>query len=103
MIPRNGHEWGSLGGFTGGAKTTESIMVGGEILLVIALEFLDEVADEPITKVLATKVRVTGGGLDLENTLFNSKQGNIEHSMPPLYLSLPTKRISGPDPGEKYA
>ena len=78
-------------------------MVGGEILLAIALEFLDEVADEPITKVLATKVRVTGGGLDLENTLFNSKQGNIEHSMPPLYLSLPTKRISGPDPGEKYA
>ena len=82
MIPRNGHEWGSLGAFTGGAKTTESIMVGREILLVVALELLDEVADEPVAKVLATKVRVTGGGLDLEDILFNSKQGNIEHSMP---------------------
>ena len=68
MIPRNGHEWGSLGAFTGGAKTTGSIMVG-EILLVIALELLDEVADEPVAKVLATKARVTGDGLDLEDTL----------------------------------
>ena len=103
MIPRNGHEWGSLGAFICGAKTTKNIMVGGEIILVIALELLDEAAHEPVAKVLATKARVAGGGLDLEDTLFDSKQGNIEHSMPPLYLSLPTKRISGPDPGEKYA
>ena len=70
------------------------------MLLVIALELLDEVADEPVAKVLATKARVAGDGLDLEDTLFDSKQGNIEHSMPPLYPSLPTKRISSPDLGE---
>ena len=100
MIPRNGHEWGSLGAFTGGAKTTGSIMVGGGIVFIIALELLDEAADEPVAKVLVTGVRVTGAGLDLEDTLFNSKQGNIEHSTPPLRLSLPTRRISSPDLGE---
>ena len=73
------------------------------MLLVIALELLDEVAHEPVVKVLATKVRVTGSGLDLEDTIFNSKQGNIEHSTPPLCLSLPTKHISSLDLGEKYA
>ena len=46
----------------------------GEILLVLGLELLDEVADEPVANVLAIKVRVTGGGLDLEDTLFNSKR-----------------------------
>ena len=77
-------------------------MVGGEIFLVIALELLDEVAHEPVAKVLATKARVAGGGFDLEDALFDSKQGNIKHSMPPLYPSLPTKHISNPDLRDKY-
>ena len=99
----NGHEWGSLGAFTGGAKTTKSIMVG-EILSLLRLNsLLSDVADEPVAKVLAARVRVTGGGRDLEDTFFNGKQGNIEYSMTPLYPSLPTKRISSPDLGEKYA
>jgi len=38
---------GSLGAFTGG---TEATRVGGKVLLILALELLDEVVDEPVYK-----------------------------------------------------
>jgi len=63
-----------FGAFTGGTETTESVWVGGEVLLVLALELLDEVVYEPVVKVLATHVGVTGGGLDLEDTLLNGQE-----------------------------
>jgi hypothetical protein len=58
----------------------ESTRVGGEVLLVLALELLDEVVDEPVVEVLTTQVGVTGGGLDLEDTLLNGQEGDIESS-----------------------
>ena len=76
-------------------------MVGGETLLVIALELLDEVADEPVAKVLVTKFCVTGSGFDIQGTLFNNKQRDI--AMPSLYLSPLTKRIFSSDLEEKHA
>ena len=60
-------EESSLGTFTGGAKTTETTLVGGEVLLVLALEFLDEVINEPVVEVL-------------EDTLLNGQDGEIERS-----------------------
>ncbi|KAF9004966.1 hypothetical protein BDZ89DRAFT_1236656, partial [Hymenopellis radicata] len=36
--------------------------------------------DETVVKVLTTQVSVTGGGLDLEDTLLDGQQGNIESS-----------------------
>ena len=49
-------------------------------LLVLPLELLDEVVDETVVEVLTTKVSVTGGGLDLEDTLLDGQKGHIEGS-----------------------
>ena len=49
-------------------------------LLVLALELLDEVVDETVIEILTTKVSVTSGGLDFEDTLLDGQEGNIESS-----------------------
>ena len=49
-------------------------------LLVLALELLDEVVDETVIEILTTKVSVTSGGLDFEDTLLDGQEGNIECS-----------------------
>jgi hypothetical protein len=93
---------GTLGTLASGAETTESTSVGGEVLLVLALELGDEVGDEtareegvsiekgrerkkkskdePVVEVLTSQVRVTSGGLNLEDTLLDGKEGDIERS-----------------------
>ena len=55
-----------------------------EVLLVFALELLDEVVDERVVEVLATQVGVTGGGLDLEDTLLNGQERDIEGPAPKI-------------------
>jgi hypothetical protein len=45
---------------------------------VLALELRCEVVDETVVEVLTTQVSVTSGGLDLEDTLLNGKERNIE-------------------------
>jgi hypothetical protein len=47
-------------------------------LFKFALEFVDEVVDETVVKVLTTQVSVTGSGLDLEDTLLDGQERNIE-------------------------
>ena len=47
-------------------------------LLVLALELLDEVVDETVVEVFTTKVGVTSGGLDLEDTLLDGQERDIE-------------------------
>lgn len=47
-------------------------------LLVLTLELVDKVVDETVVKVLTTQVSVTSSGLDLEDTLFDGKEGDIE-------------------------
>jgi hypothetical protein len=50
-------------------------------LLVLALELLNEVVNETVVEALTTQVSVTGGGLNLEDTLFDhSQEGDIESS-----------------------
>ena len=69
---------GALGTLASGAETTESTGVGGQILLVLALELVDEVVDQTVVEVLTTQVSVTGSGLDLEDTLLDGQERNIE-------------------------
>ena len=47
---------------------------------MLALELLDEVVDETVIEILTTKVSVTSGGLDFEDTLLDGQEGNIESS-----------------------
>jgi hypothetical protein len=60
------------------AKTTNSTGICRDILLVLALEFLDEVVDETVIEIFTTKMSVTSGSLDFEDTVFNGQEGDIE-------------------------
>jgi hypothetical protein len=44
----------------------------------VYLELLNEMVDEVVIKVLTAKVGITSGGFDLENTLLNGQEGDIE-------------------------
>jgi len=73
-----GRREGSLGSLTCGSQSSQSSGVGGEVLLVLPLELLDKVVDESVVEVLTTQVGVTGSGLDLEDTLLNGEERDIE-------------------------
>ena len=47
---------------------------------MLALELLDEVVDETVIEILATKVSVTSGCLDFEDALLDGQKGDIEGS-----------------------
>ena len=47
---------------------------------MLAFELLNEVVDETVVEVLTTQVSVSGSGLDLEDTLLNGQEGDIESS-----------------------
>ena len=68
----------ALGTLASSAETTEGTSVGGQVLLVLALELVDEVVDETVVEVLTTQVSVTSSGLDLEDTLLNGEERDIE-------------------------
>jgi len=58
--------------------TLDSHAVIRKVNARLLLELLDDEADEVNVKVLTTKVGVTVGGLDLEHTLLNLENGDIE-------------------------
>ena len=62
------------------AKTTESASIGGEILLVLALELSDEVVDKAVVEVLTTQVGIASSRLNLEDTFFDGQERDIECS-----------------------
>jgi hypothetical protein len=66
---------GLLGGLT---DTLDGHTVAGKVDTGLLLELVDDVADEVNVEVLTTKVGVTVGGLDLEDTLLDLKDGDIE-------------------------
>jgi hypothetical protein len=66
---------GLLGGLT---DTLDSHAVTGQVNARGLLEVLDKVADEVDIEILTTKVGVTVGGLDLEDTVLDLKDRDIE-------------------------
>ena len=69
---------GSLGTLAVGSQTTESTLGSGDILVVLSLELADEVLDESVIEIFTTEVSITGSGLDLEDTVLNGEEGDIE-------------------------
>ena len=65
-----------------GDAPTDGTSVAGDVVLVLALEFLEKVRHEAVVKVLTTKVRVSGGRLDLEDALLDREQRNVERASP---------------------
>lgn len=63
----------ALGALASGTETTKGAGTGGEVLLVLALELFDEVIYDAVIEVFPTQVRVTGGSLNLENTLLDGQ------------------------------
>lgn len=69
---------GTLSTLTSSAETTESTSIAGEILAGLTLELLLKVVKEVSIEVLTTKVGVTSGSLNGEDTTLDVQQGNIE-------------------------
>lgn len=68
----------NLGLLSSLTDTLDSHAVAREVNALLGLELLDEVADKGDIEVLTTKVGVTVGGLDLEDTAGNLEDGDIE-------------------------
>ena len=68
----------NLGLFSGLADTLDGHAVARQVNARLLFELLHDVADESDVEVLTTKVGVTVGGLDLENTLGDLKDGDIK-------------------------
>lgn len=68
----------NLGLLSGLTDTLDGHAVAGKVDALLGLELLDEVTDEGNVEVLTTKVSVTVGGLDLEHTAGDLKDGDIE-------------------------
>ena len=71
---------GPLGTLASSSQTTHGTSVGGHVLLVLPLELSGEVVDHSVIEILTTQVSITSGGLDLEDTVLNGQQGDIESS-----------------------
>lgn len=67
-----------LGLLSGLADSLDGHAVTGEINVGVLLELLNDVADERDIKILTTKMGVTVGGLDLEDTVLDLENGDIE-------------------------
>uniref|UniRef100_A0A0E0FVL7 Uncharacterized protein n=1 Tax=Oryza nivara TaxID=4536 RepID=A0A0E0FVL7_ORYNI len=70
----------ALGALAGRAQPAQSTRVAADVLLVLALELLDEMVHHAVVEVLTTKVSVTSSGLHLENALLNGEQRHIERA-----------------------
>merc|ERR1712093_495168 len=69
---------GSLGTLAGGTQSAEGTGVAVDVVLGLALELGLEVVEESVVKVLTTKVGVTSGGLDGEDTTSDGQDRDIE-------------------------
>ena len=79
-VSLSGARQGALRALASSAKATQGALVIADVLLCLALELLREVVDHAVIEVLASKVSVTGGGLHLEDALFDGEQRHIEGS-----------------------
>ena len=68
----------ALGLFDLALQFTHGLSVLGDIDVVLLVVLLDKVVDDTVVEILATKMSVTSGRLDLENALLDSKDRHIE-------------------------
>jgi len=68
----------SLGLLALGAETTEGTGVASDVNAGLLLEVLNAEVDDVVIEILATKMSVTVGSLDLEDTVLNGEEGDIE-------------------------
>lgn len=61
-------------------RPRESMGVCGEVLLELSLELLDKVVDETFSKPSPPKVDVSSGGQNLENSVVDGQEADIESS-----------------------
>ena len=61
-------------------ELTEGLEVASDVGAGLLLVLLDEVVHDTVVKVLTTKVGVTGGGQDLEDTVVDREERDIEGS-----------------------
>lgn len=68
----------SLGTLASSPESTESTRVGRDVLLCLALELLPAVVQKIGIEILTTKMGVTSGSLDGEDTALDVQQGHIK-------------------------
>merc|ERR1719324_252775 len=68
----------SLGLLALGSESSEGTVVVGDVNAGLLLEEGHGVVDENVIEVLTSKMGVSVGGLDLENSVLNGKEGHIE-------------------------
>ena len=69
-----------LGTLAGGAETTDGTGILRDIVTSLLLELLLEVTEKVVVEVLTTKVSVTSGSLDGEDTTSDAEKRDIESS-----------------------
>jgi len=69
---------GSLGLFALSSESSERSVVGGDVNLGLLLEFSHAEVDESVVEIFTTEMGVSVGSLDLENTVLNGEEGDIE-------------------------
>merc|ERR1712166_1722486 len=69
---------GSLGLFALSSESSERSVVGGDVDLGLLLEFGHAEVDESVIEIFTTEMGVSVGSLDLEDTVLNGEEGDIE-------------------------
>jgi len=70
----------ALRALAGSSETTKSTSIAGDVEFGALLELINEEGNHAIVEVLATQVSVTSRGLDLEDSLVNGEQRDVECS-----------------------
>ena len=79
-VSLSGGRKSTLGTLASSTETTEGTLVLRHVLAVTTLEVGQEIVNHAVVKILSTQVSVSGGGLDLKDSLLNSKKRNIKGS-----------------------